>query len=117
MKTIIENQKQLSLFSDIVGQEIDYKNDFVTYIDSSSNDKNVVHSKTVTSNTHKTANTQTNNIEISLKSVKNKHSALNAISRIEALQNESLEDFKNKYESTIYKEQDRRLGRIQPATT
>jgi len=45
----VQNKLQLSLFSDIVGQEYDYKNDFVTYIETSSSNLNVVHKNVVTS--------------------------------------------------------------------
>ena len=49
MQIDTQNIQRPSLFSDFFTEEIDYKNDFVSYIDTSSNDRNIVHKGSVTS--------------------------------------------------------------------
>ena len=71
MQVNTQNIKRPGLFSNFFTKELDYKNDFVSYIDTSSNSSNVVHKSSVTSNICKTAKSLTDNIEKSLKSAKN----------------------------------------------
>ena len=90
MKT--NTKTQLSLFTLFMGKELLPNNDYVTYIETSSNNNNIVHKESVTS-------TISNNIK----------KLLNSQSRIEAIKSQSFEEFSKKYESIIYEEQDRRI--------
>ena len=70
MQINTQNIKRPNLFSNFFGKELDYKNEFVSYIDTFSNNSNIVHKSNVTSNICKTAKSLTNNIEKRLKTKK-----------------------------------------------
>jgi len=49
MQVNTQNIQRPALFSDFFGEEIDYKNDYVDYIDTSSNDNSVIYKGSATS--------------------------------------------------------------------
>ena len=107
MQVNTQNIQRPSLYIDFLGLELIWNNEYLTYIQTTVN--------AVTSNLRKIAKTTANNIKKQLND--DSYSAENILDRINSMKNQSLEDFSNKYSQMIYREQDRRLGRIQPATT
>ena len=91
-----------SLYIDFLGLELIWNNEYLTYIQTTVN--------AVTSNLRKIAKTTANNIKKQLND--DSYSAENILDRINSMKNQSLEDFSNKYSQMIYREQDRRLGRL-----
>ena len=66
----MKTKTQLSLFTPYMGKELLPNNEYVTYIETSSNNNNIVHKKSATS-------TISNNIEKSLKNVSKYRIAIN----------------------------------------
>ena len=68
MQVNTQNIKRPSLWLNFFTEELDHKNDFVSYINTSSNNSNIVHKSNVTSNFRKNAKSLIDNIKKSLKS-------------------------------------------------
>jgi hypothetical protein len=102
MQVNTQNIQRPSLYIDFLGLELIWNNEYLTYIQTTVN--------AVTSNLRKIAKTTANNIKKQLND--DSYSAENILDRINSMKNQSLEDFSNKYSQMIYREQDRRLGRL-----
>ena len=63
----VQNIKRPNLFDSFFNKELDYKNEFVEYINTTSNNSNPVHKKYATSTLHKKAKNSINNIKKLLK--------------------------------------------------
>ena len=84
---------QLNLFNPFFTEELDYKNEYVSYIIVGGN----------------SSVTPKSNNNITSQSKKSNNNTLQILERIEALRNQSLQDFRDKYEEMIFAEQDRRI--------
>ena len=93
-----ENIQRPALFSEFFSEALIWNNEYLTYIITTV-------SKVVTSTTNNIKNTLNNK---NSSNATHEH-VLNVIDRIKSLENESLDDFRNKYESMILSEQDRRI--------
>ncbi len=102
MQVQAQNIQRPSLYTDFFNLELIWNNEYLTYIHTGL--------KVVTSNLCKAAKTPTNNIKKQLND--DFYSVDNVLNRIKLLKNETLQDFSNKYSQIIYREQNRRLGRI-----